>query len=216
MAALRLFRLSAPTLFRLRKLFFLLGAHIAFVLAQSLRIEPFGVFRRAFVRPCMLLRRLFLLHVRGTLLFECLLTFCSCKPLLLPCALVFCAPRALIRGLGLLVIRQRSRRLLLFLRAVEFAVVDVNVLRMQRLAAGILRRVLIFGGKMLRNLAVRFAEQAFYILQKRIDVLQGCLFGLIFLPGLHWIFVFHTMFSFHFPRSRSGWWKESPINIASL
>ena len=154
--------------------------------------------------------------MRGTLLFKCLLALGSCKPLLLPDALVFRAPCTLVRGLGLLVERQRSLRFLLLLRAVEFAVVDVHVLRIQRLTAGAFRHGLVFGGRLLRSLAVRFAEQAFYILQKRVDVVRVRCFRRNFLFGLRCILVFHTMFSFHFPCSRGGWWKESPINIVSL
>ena len=168
------------------------------------------------MRVRVLLCGLFLLHMRGTLLFKCLLALGSCKPLLLPDALVFRAPCTLVRGLGLLVERQRSLRLLLLLRAVEFAVVDVHVLRIQRLTAGAFRHRLVFGGRLLRSLAVRFAEQAFYILQKRVDIVRVRCFRRNFLFGLRCILVFHTMFSFHFPRSRGGWWKESPINIVSL
>ena len=131
-------------------------------------------------------------------------------------ALVFGAAGTLVGGLGLLVERQRSLRLLLLLRAVEFAVVDVHILRIQRLTAGAFRHRLVFGGRLLRSLAVRFAEQAFYILQKRVDVVRVRCFRRNFLFGLRCILVFHTMFSFHFPRSRGGWWKESPINIVSL
>ena len=125
----------------------------------------------------------FLLHVRGTLLFECLLTLDPRKPLPLFGAVVFRAPCALVRGLGLLVIRQRSLRLLLLLRAVEFAVVDVHILRVQRLCAVRLRHLP--GGGLLRGPAVRFAEQAFYILQQRVDVFCVRRFWFGFLSGLH-------------------------------
>ena len=127
----------------------------------------------------------FLFHVGGALLLKCLLTLGSRKPFLFPDAFVLRAPRALVRRLGLLIKRQRSLRLLLLLRTVEFAVVDVHVFCAQRLAAGFLRGRFVFGRGLLCSFAVRFTEQTFYILQQCVNVFCVRLIRLMFLSGLH-------------------------------
>ena len=186
MAALRLLRFSAPPRFRLRSFFLLLGACAALVVAQPLRVEPFWRI------PLWLLCA-----------FACFLSaafsasYARRAPVQMPAGARLSqavpapgrvrTPRAVRAGTRAWTAHKTSaeppapsappgRRICRSRCA--------PLLRIQRLTAGFFRHGLVFGGRLLRSLAVR-SPSRLYILQKRVNVVPSGVFRRNFLSGLH-------------------------------